>query len=168
MCGMATQSLMELGATVCVPNGIPKCAECPLNDICKAYQCGNYSEYPVRNKKKERKICEKTVFLLEHEGFYAVRKRVEPGLLHGMWEFVNTEGNLTEQQASAWLLERDLQPTEILMKKTYTHIFSHVEWHMVAYYFKCNNKKEDYRWATIEEMEQTIAIPSAFAPFKPE
>jgi len=29
-CGIFTQSLMELGATVCLPNGAPKCQECPL------------------------------------------------------------------------------------------------------------------------------------------
>lgn len=28
---------MELGATVCVPNTQPKCAECPVSAACQAY-----------------------------------------------------------------------------------------------------------------------------------
>jgi A/G-specific adenine glycosylase len=31
------QSMMELGATVCVPNGAPKCDICPVQQICIAY-----------------------------------------------------------------------------------------------------------------------------------
>lgn len=32
--GMFTQAMMELGATVCVPNGEPLCAECPWQELC--------------------------------------------------------------------------------------------------------------------------------------
>ena len=37
-CSEFTQSLMELGATVCVPNGEPKCEKCPLKSGCGAYK----------------------------------------------------------------------------------------------------------------------------------
>jgi A/G-specific adenine glycosylase len=33
--GEFTQALMELGATVCVPNGEPKCAVCPCRSFCE-------------------------------------------------------------------------------------------------------------------------------------
>ena len=39
-CGDFTQSLMELGATVCVPNGAPRCGACPLHDLCRARRNG--------------------------------------------------------------------------------------------------------------------------------
>ena len=32
--GAFNQALMELGATVCLPNGAPKCADCPVNRHC--------------------------------------------------------------------------------------------------------------------------------------
>ena len=35
-CGDFTQALMELGATVCLPNGEPKCALCPVAAFCAA------------------------------------------------------------------------------------------------------------------------------------
>ena len=36
-CGDFTQALMELGATVCLPNGAPQCGACPLRAIASEY-----------------------------------------------------------------------------------------------------------------------------------
>src|SRR5574344_1865480 len=35
-CRQSTQSLMELGAMICIPNGSPKCEICPISRSCKA------------------------------------------------------------------------------------------------------------------------------------
>ena len=43
--GRFNQALMELGATVCLPNGAPKCGECPLAHMCKARAAEDFS-YP--------------------------------------------------------------------------------------------------------------------------
>ena len=67
-CGDFTQGLMEIGAIVCVPNGVPKCDVCPVRAYCGACEHGTMRSYPVKAKKKERKIMEMTVFLLECEG----------------------------------------------------------------------------------------------------
>ena len=164
-CGQATQSLMELGACVCVPNGAPKCEICPISHMCQAYKHGTQSDYPVRNKKKERKIQEKTVFICKCEDRYAIRKRGEKGLLKGMWEFPNVDGLLEAGTAAKELEKLGAIPAEITMDKKYTHIFTHVEWRMVAYYFECQKMNDDFRWVSLSEMEQEVAIPSAFAPF---
>ena len=39
-CGDFTQALMELGATVCLPNGAPQCGACPLRALCEAHAQG--------------------------------------------------------------------------------------------------------------------------------
>ena len=98
-----TQSLMELGACVCVPNGAPKCAACPLREICCAGESGAWSRLPVKEAKKPRRVEEKTVFFLQCGGQYAVRRRPETGLLAGLWELPNVEGTLSAQQALALL-----------------------------------------------------------------
>ena len=49
-CGDFTQSLMELGAVICVPNGAPKCEICPLGSLCGAFQNGTQVQYPVKKK----------------------------------------------------------------------------------------------------------------------
>ena len=51
-CGAFTQSLMELGATVCVPNGAPHCAECPLAHLCLAHAAQEELSYPNKPPKK--------------------------------------------------------------------------------------------------------------------
>ena len=45
-CGDFTQALMELGATVCIPNGAPQCGRCPLADLCQARATGQWRDLP--------------------------------------------------------------------------------------------------------------------------
>lgn len=52
-CSELTQSLMELGVVICVPNGMPKCAECPLKELCMANKKDTYLSLPVRKEKKK-------------------------------------------------------------------------------------------------------------------
>ena len=54
--GDFNQSLIELGAVICLPNGEPKCGECPVKSFCRAYAQGSQREYPVKKKGKERRI----------------------------------------------------------------------------------------------------------------
>lgn len=163
--GIATQSLMELGATVCLPNGTPKCEQCPLAGICLAHINHTWDKLPVREAKKARQIVDKTVFILQCGEYYALRKRPSKGLLSGMWEFPNVDAVLTEQavvnQAADWAVE----PEHLMMKTSYTHIFTHVEWRMSAYYMKCRQMSSVFQWATREEIAEYYAVPSAFRPF---
>lgn len=164
-CGRFTQSLMELGATICLPNGVPKCNECPLATICLAGKHGTWQKYPVREEKKRRRQEEKTVFLLQCKDKIAVRKRTERGLLSGMWEFPNVEGILVEQQAADMAGKWQTAPEQLKMSCQYTHIFSHVEWRMTAYYLTCQCMCGQFQWVTLEELKREVALPSAFRPF---
>jgi A/G-specific adenine glycosylase len=165
-CGLFTQSLMELGATVCVPNGVPKCELCPLQSICLARKNDTWSKLPVREEKKKRKIEYKTVFMLQCGDKIAIRKRTEKGLLAGMWEYPNITGTCDEQQAADVVTAWKVNPRELQKSMTYTHVFTHVEWHMKAYYFQCDTMTEEFVWVTQEELEKTVAIPSAFRGFE--
>lgn len=164
-CGTFTQSLMELGATVCLPNGAPKCDECPLQTICLANEHNSWQKYPVRDEKKSRRLEEKTVFVLQCGDKIAVRKRDKKGLLSGMWEFPNVEGILIEQQAADVATQWETSPEQMKMNYNYTHIFSHVEWRMTAYYLVCCQMCRQFHWVTMEELDKEVAMPSAFRPF---
>ena len=50
--GMFTQALMELGATVCVPNGEPNCSACPWEKLCQSHLNDTTDRYPVKEKAK--------------------------------------------------------------------------------------------------------------------
>ena len=62
--GDFNQAMMELGATVCVPNGEPKCDECPWKAFCLAYDHKSYHSLPYKSRQKPRKIEEKTVLVI--------------------------------------------------------------------------------------------------------
>ncbi|MCM1083313.1 MAG: A/G-specific adenine glycosylase [Clostridium sp.] len=163
-CGTLTQGLMELGATVCLPNGMPRCGECPLKNLCSARKHDTWQSYPVRDEKKNRRQEEKTVFVLQCGDRIAVRKRTGKGLLSGMWEFPNVEGTLIEQQAADTAGSWNTAPEQMKMCFHYTHVFTHVEWRMTAYYLTCSRMCEQLHWVTLEELEHDVAVPSAFRP----
>ena len=164
--GIATQALMELGATVCVPNGAPRCDVCPVAEICQARKQDTWRNLPVRSEKKKRKIVDKTVFILLTEDTVALHKRSASGLLAGMWEFPNVDVKLDKQEAVTQVTGWQVEPVDLLMQTSYTHIFSHVEWHMTAYYIRCRKTNKKWKWVTKESLDETYALPSAFRPFR--
>ena len=164
--GIATQALMELGATVCVPNGAPRCDVCPVAEICQAREQDTWRDLPVRSEKKKRKIVDKTVFILLTEDTVALHKRSASGLLAGMWEFPNVDVKLDKQEAVTQVTGWQTEPVDLLMQTSYTHIFSHVEWHMTAYYIRCRKTNKKWKWVTKESLDETYALPSAFRPFR--
>jgi A/G-specific adenine glycosylase len=160
-----TQAIMELGESVCIPNGEPKCALCPLAEICRAKKEGLTDTIPVKSPKKPRKQEKKTVFLLTCRGKYAVRKRPATGLLAKLWEFPNVTGDLAEEEALAHLRACGLSPISITPSGDAVHIFTHIEWHMTGYTAECAVPTEDLVWESAEEILARYAIPSAFRAY---
>lgn len=166
--GDLNQALMELGALVCLPNGAPLCDVCPLSPFCRARAMGNQRAYPVKAKKRPRRIEEKTVFILLADEALAVEKRAETGLLAGLWALPNVLGTLTEHEALSQVTDWGANPVELLKSSQRKHIFTHVEWHMRGYYFKCRSQSPQFTWATPEERAAYIALPTAFRQFLSE
>ena len=127
------QALMELGATVCLPNGVPHCELCPWNDLCMAKEENRIMELPVKKKAKARRIEEKTVLILKDGTQLALHKRPKKGLLAGMYELPNVEGHLSEEEILSYVKEQGYTPIRIQKACDAKHIFSHVEWHMKGY-----------------------------------
>mgnify|MGYP000525406103 CR=1 FL=1 len=164
-CGDFTQALMELGACVCVPNGAPKCALCPLQGFCRAKMNGSWDTLPVKEAKKPRRQEQLTVFFLSCGSRYAVRRRPDTGLLAGLWELPNTEGTLTAQQALSLLEQWGLQPEQLQKVIERTHVFTHVEWHMRCCYVRVAEPGGDFTWVDGAEFSRSIALPTAFRMF---
>ena len=159
------QAVMELGATVCVPNGPPKCDACPARDFCLGRLRGTAESLPVKAAKKARRVEEKTVFLLLRNGEIALRRRPDAGLLAGLWEFPNTEGTLGEAEAAAAVRAWGLEPKAWRRKLTAKHIFTHVEWRMTGYALETAGAgPAEFRWADGAGLE-AHAVPSAFARY---
>lgn len=161
-CGDFTQSLMELGALICVPNGAPHCTACPIAGLCAANRNGTQLSFPVQEKKQARKVQEKTVFLIQTGERIALRKREASGLLAGMWEFPNAEGALTPEEAASWLRAQGQAAEQPVRGADKTHIFTHVEWRMRCYLVSGTAESSAFVWVTPEQLEREIALPAAF------
>lgn len=159
---LLTEGLMELGETLCLPNGEPKCRFCPLHSLCLAKEQGLSAVLPVRKEKAPRRIEERTVFLIFCGGKTALCRRPEKGLLAGLWEFPNTLGKLTPEEAGKWLSEQGFSVAEITPCGSAKHIFTHVEWRMTGYRVTVAEEK-NYIWKTPEEILDKFAVPTAFS-----
>ncbi len=161
-CGMLTQALMELGATICIPNGAPHCGECPLAELCMANQNGSTAFLPVREKKVRRRVEEKTVFVLECDGKIAIRKRQGRGLLASLWELPNTEGFLSAEEAVSVCREWNCKPAEFLKTVERRHIFTHITWEMRGVFLRCKREDARFLWVSPAELSETYSLPTAF------
>ena len=164
--GELTEGLMELGETLCIPNGVPLCGECPLRSYCKACRDGTAERYPVRSVKKERKTEEKTVLLLSCGQEYALRRRDETGLLASLWEFPNLEGHIPPEEIPGALQKFGLTVLSVRPCGAAKHIFTHVEWHMIGYEAVCKEKTRDFVWETADKIRREYAIPTAFRAYE--
>lgn len=166
-CGDFTQALMELGATVCLPNGAPLCHCCPLAQLCRARVAGTQLAYPVKEKKKPRRVEERTVFVLTCGEKVALCRRPEKGLLAGLWQLPDVAGTLSLAemlaQAEAW----GVHPRTLHKTVQRSHIFTHVEWKLTGCYLECS-EEATFTWVTPEERLDAFGLPTAYRQFLDE
>ena len=164
-CGDFTQSLMELGATVCVPNGAPHCDACPLHGLCRAREHGTMLKLPVKQPKRARREEQRTVFLLRCGDLIAVQKRPARGLLAGLWQLPNTERLLDESSLGAWAAEQGLGDVELRRVRDGRHIFTHITWEMRCYTLSCAQAAPQFTWVTPTQLRGEVSLPTAFRQF---
>ena len=166
--GSFNQALMELGATVCVPNGAPLCESCPWQQICLANRENLTASLPVKSKAKARRIEQHTVLILRDGEKVAIRKRENKGLLAGLYELPNVSGALGQEEALEEVKKLGYTPIRIQKLENAKHIFSHVEWHMNGYAILIEEPTEENGNLLFVEASDAMAryaIPSAFADY---
>ena len=167
--GDFNQALMELGATVCVPNGAPLCARCPMNHRCEALSEELTGLIPVKSGKKPRRREERTILVIRDGERFYFRKRPSKGLLAGLYEFPGEAGFLTQEQAVDAARALGFDPVRVTPLPAGKHIFTHIEWHMQAWEIRVSGfpaelpaeKRDGAVLVTKEELSQ-FAVPSAF------
>ena len=156
--GTFNQALMELGATVCLPNGAPLCERCPAKGFCAALAQERTGELPVKAPKKPRRVEERTVWLIFRGNSVALRRRPARGLLAGLWEFPNELGD--GPLPAEWGIEALSDGYAGRAK----HIFTHIEWHMTLWTVEARADRlpPGWVWASGAELEHQYAVPNAF------
>lgn len=193
--GDFNQAIMDIGATVCVPNGEPHCKDCPVMHLCRAYREETYGMIPYKPAKKERRVEERTILVIEWDGKFLLHRRPAKGLLAGLWELPGVTNRLSETEAGKLAAEltgrndksvlaekeegQTAEMSPLCKLPDAKHIFSHVEWRMVGYYVRLSDTmgsgngnhplgelcEEEYLFATREEIQSRYALPGAFAAY---
>lgn len=166
--GDFNQALMDLASMICVVRGEILCSLCPLKDLCQAFQVGDMESFPRRKAKKKRRLEKRTVLLFENSSGIYLEKRPNSGLLANLWGLPTLLGHQSRED----ILERYQNILISLQRlRDYKHIFSHVEWDMIAYRLKIVDGVYDQLpgiFLNPRELDEKYSIPSAFKPFLEE
>jgi len=129
------QALMELGAIICTPKN-PKCEVCPMHHMCKAYQFGDVSLYPVKSKRLFKKNQEMVMMVVHCRDEVLIFKQRD-NLMKGLWVFPYIEVKESDSEvqminASKEYLEDWLGLSTEFLKfgGQVTHIFTHLKWNI--------------------------------------
>ena len=159
---LLTEGIMELGETLCIPNGEARCALCPVRGCCRAHKNATTERYPVKSPPRGRRVEERTVLLLRCGRRYAIDKRPNRGLLAGLWEFPNEKGAYSAAEIAERVAGQGGKVLSCAPCGEAKHIFTHVEWHMRGYLVDCAAEWGAFIWADPEQIAADYSIPTAF------
>ncbi len=121
--GRHNESLMELGATICVPAS-PRCDVCPVKMLCEAQKLGIAKDLPVAKKKKPPREVNMIALVTRRGKKVLLGKRRAGGLFGGMWEppMVECAGPSSESSLAA-SIGAELEAVMHLGEQT--HVLTH-------------------------------------------
>lgn len=159
MASDVNEGWMEMGATVCLPNGEPKCGICPFRECCGAYEKSLISLYPIKGEKKARMIEKIQVVFLTDGERVAIRKR-GAGLLANLWELPNGGNDIS---LPGLLQSWGILDGEIIPMRHRKHIFTHIQWEMDCYFVLTKSTESTpFLWLDPDRITDEYALPSAF------
>ncbi|MFA6121410.1 MAG: A/G-specific adenine glycosylase [Sideroxydans sp.] len=121
-----TQSLMDMGATVCTRSR-PKCVLCPVQADCIALQTDRINTLPTSRPKKVVPERRATFLLLMHGNDILLEKRPSSGIWGGLWCPPQFDG---EDAARDWFLQSGMQASDGEKLEPFTHTFTHFKLHI--------------------------------------
>lgn len=167
LAGEYTQSLMDLGAGICIPK-YPRCSECPIASQCQAYAMGIAADLPHKKKKKPPKEVFRYVVVVKKDDKVLLTRRNEQNVLPGMWEFpgIDVEDPQSILNQDQWSQEYGVITSYPQFRLEAEHIFSHIHWKMCVYEAEAlkdaeRNLKQESCWVDKEQLE-ALMLPTAF------
>jgi A/G-specific adenine glycosylase len=144
--GRFNQALMDLGSEICTPRN-PRCADCPLTDLCEANRRNEQDVLPTRTARKPLPSHTVVAGVIYRSGGILIDKRKPDGLLGGLWEFPggkvkpgeSLEAALRREIKEELDIEVEVGREIAVVDHTYTHF--HVEIHA----FECKYIKGEPR-----------------------
>jgi len=113
------QSLMELGATVCVPR-TPKCEQCPVSKQCAARAKGIAASLPRSSPKRKPTEVKRSAIVLASDDAVLLARRRPDALFGGLWEPPTDDGD-----GAALARRLGVDRASLAPAGTVVHVLSH-------------------------------------------
>ncbi|GBF40936.1 A/G-specific DNA glycosylase [Leptospira ellinghausenii] len=171
--GDHNQAMMELGATICLPES-PKCLVCPLMEGCFARIHGKTKDLPIREKSQKQISLQGEIWIVQKDDVYLLIKEPKNRFLKGMFHL--PYGFLGE------LPNNEYQPSDFfhflgsLKGKSQTlgtikHTITHHKLEYSVPHLKLNHTRDlesflktsgiDFKWVNLDSLE--TEFPSSLA-----
>jgi A/G-specific adenine glycosylase len=134
-----TQGLMDLGASLCSLRQ-PQCAACPVQQVCKAFDDGNPTSYPVKTRKLKRSA--QGLWLLRAQspnGAVWLERRPSPGIWGGLYclpAFASEEDLLLALPEAA---------KAVCIEPAFMHVLTHKDLYLTPVAVKFNSQHPPLR-----------------------
>ena len=148
------QSLMELGALVCLPDS-PRCCSCPVHRVCRARIQGKASGLPILRKRKPARSIQQCAVIVRRGGSYLLERRNEGELMAGLWTFPRFESRRQVQTRFPGLQTRPIgQITHSVMDQRITVKAFMVDTNTIG------EPASTARWVSHRQL-RSLALPAA-------
>lgn len=182
-------SLMDLGATVCLPRD-PSCRVCPLEKDCKAHRQGVPENYPAESVRIVKKDIHLAVAIFKHQDKVLLRKFPQKGLFGGLWGFPSVSylySGSAQEEIRKVMRQEGWPEGQMHQLASYRRVLTHRVLHINPFLFECEkstrhfyrnghrrngtflhrrseNHQEEYLWKTISQVKGLpTALRSALA-----
>ncbi len=153
-CSHLNQSLMELGAVICLPQA-PKCEACPVRKRCVALatrRVHRLPNLPARAKTTERRFL---AFIVNDRDRFLVRQRPDGLVNERLWEFPNVEVTNGAGRRPQTIAERILGMQLVRAEKIGTIRHSITRYRIAVDVLRCTARRKTSagHWLTLDEID---------------
>lgn len=155
------QAQMDMGATLCTRSQ-PKCAVCPVQDDCIAYQTDRVHELPTPRSRKIVPERHATFLLMMHGSDIFLEKRVSQGIWGGLLCLPQLEDG--PDVVADYVQCNDIKVSERISLGKFIHTFTHFKLHITPVMLRVSRKPLQAQqagsiWLDVEEA-LNAAIPA--------
>lgn len=153
--GDFNQSLMELGATVCLPRN-PMCLLCPVSGYCAAFKLGEPEAFPPPKQRSPSKKIEVSAAVILKKGKVFIQQRPRDGLMGGLWEFPGGKREPHEHPDDCLVreIQEELGVNVVIREKLMTIRHAYTRFRVTLHAYLCGIESgrlrpthcEDWRW----------------------
>jgi A/G-specific adenine glycosylase len=150
--GILNESLMELGATICLPApASPKCESCPIAELCKARRLGVQDCIPQPAKAVRRRAVHHHAVVVRHASKAAmiVEQRPSTGMWSNMWQVPTIEAD-RELAVKQLMRGLPMDVSRLKHRQTFRHATTHRS--ITFHVFTCVASNGRGVWRSAEQL----------------